>query len=196
MNITNGFRFAIAVVIALLVSQVARTSASELDQSISLLARWSPQEDRSFVVKVMTLSGNAGGSAQLTVVDGAKQIFSTLAQDEPYSAFCTSGPNPRLVTVWTSGSGAYHVRVFALRGDKVVQVLEAGSKLLPEFVYPTPVPADVSQRIVIPKGEWRVDRNTSVAALVPSSADVYTWSGSEYRVTKDVPWSNRFATPK
>lgn len=197
----NRANYPLARFLSLLIALVslnnegAWASAPEAQTEVVLTTRWAPREGRSLVVKARTLVGDERGSAELLIFDGNKQLFSTIAFDEPYSAFCTSGPTPRLVTVWLSGNGAYHVRVFALRADKIVQVLDAGSKLFPEFAYPAAIPAEASQQITIPKGEWRVDRGTSQASLVPSGADIYSWNGKEYVLRKDVPWAKRFGTP-
>jgi hypothetical protein len=93
--------------------------------------------------------------------------------------------------VWVSGSGAYYVRIFAYSKGKVAQVLEAGSKLMPEFVYPTLSFGNYSQRIIFANGSWLVDEKSGQTSFHPSSADVYTWNGESYEARKNVAWKER-----
>lgn len=112
------------------------------------------------------------------------RIFDSKTLDSFVTAFPLSEVRGRLFVVWTGGS-AYHFSAYALLGGNVKQVLDAGSKGIPEFV----IDKDENEAILMTQkiyvnGEWR--RNED------SNTEVYAWNGSEYEVTARVPWEKRF----
>ena len=150
-----------------------------------LVQMWNPQDE---VTLACVVDRGAGDTGELRIRKAAQEIFRFSPDLTPLSIFPTDAANSRLVTIWVSGSGAYRVFIFSYRSGKVIQVLDADSKAMPEFVYGA---SANTQRVIISNGEWTVDDRTGVARLRPTSADVYEWDGTSYSVTKGVPWTKR-----
>jgi hypothetical protein len=114
------------------------------------------------------------------------------------------GESGNLATIWEAGDGTYILCMFADIDGKVKKVLEASSKLMPEFVYaPTPpgsllvdakhpVPGGYwSYRIIIANTDWVHDAKTGEASYLPLTADIFTWDGKLYRAREQVKWADR-----
>lgn len=145
--------------------------------------------------------------SRLVIFRGNDLVLSFSPEQFPLSMFSISEANSNLVTVWLSGNGSYRLWVFSYSERKVNQVLQAGSKLMPEFVYPPASPGSLlvtkqelahlpagywNQRIVISHLRWVLDPKSGARTFEPVTASVYVWDGKAYRVRKDVPWKDRF----
>jgi hypothetical protein len=157
-----------------------------------LLSTWSATDDVSLTCTVTHTTAHSGDAGnQLRIFNGDKEMFSFAPGLAPLSMFSTQAVGSRLVTVWVSGSGAYRVYIFAYRAGKVIQVLDVGSKAMPEFVYGALSRMDNSQRVIVSKGDWLTDDSAGVAYLQPTTADVYIWNGTSYDAKPNVPWAER-----
>jgi len=83
---------------------------------------------------------------------------------------------------------------YAYARGHVKKVLEAGSKMMPEFVYSK---ADASvQDIIVSNLDWVKRDSQSDSVFIPVSADIYEWANDSYRLKKTVPWAERFQQMK
>jgi hypothetical protein len=156
---------------------------------------WNVAEDKNIYCTVQLPRANALPSdSKLILSANGKTLFTYSPDLDPLSMFTMSEIKPRLMTLWLSGSGAYRLVVFAYTGGKVTQVLDVGSKFLPEFAYSNNQNgSDDEQRIIIANTSWEIDASTGKSVLKPTSADVYRWDGKTYQVKEDVPWLERFS---
>jgi hypothetical protein len=116
---------------------------------------------------------------------GLTRIFDSKTLDGFVTAFPLGEVGGRLFVVWTGGS-AYHFSAYAMVGGSVRQVLDTGSKGMPEFV----IDQNENESILITKkllvnGEWRRTND--------STTDIYSWDGAKYQLVANVPWSARLA---
>lgn len=160
--------------------EVKPSVTCENDSSdVAFLHSWMVNPERS--IKCMAVRAQVGDSLSCSDVGNkAKPLLSTSPGDSFMSMSSTSDLEPRLITVWVTGS-AYMVRIYAYDGGQIRLVLEVGTKAMPEMIYPTKDAPD--QDIVVAKEK---DGYQSV------SADVYRWNGVGYTLIKQVPWESRF----
>ena len=164
----------------------------EQDKATLMSSVWMPDEKTTLVCKIS--QSQSMSFAELTIIDfdhkTGRSKFSTAPGDSPLSLFVTSDLHPKLVTVWTTGS-AYVIRVYAYNNGEIVEVLSAGSRMMPEFVYATTIPLKNDQQIVISNSEWRQNKKSGTVELKAVSADIYEWNGRTYLVRKNIPWGHR-----
>jgi hypothetical protein len=166
---------------------------SESQHPVVILHTWHPNTEETLNCAVILPSRKAGPSESvLKVFNSEKEIFSFLPHSEPLSLFSTSEMEPQLASIWVSGGGVYTLYVFALLHGNVVKVLEASSKMMPEFVYASKEVGDYRQRIIVSKLDWSVDPKSGKSVQLPITADIYSWDGSSYRKKGPVPWTERF----
>jgi len=162
------------------------------NNNVVLSHTWQATEDVALICAVTLPSHDAGPSdSKLVVYEGNRSVLSFTPRASPLSIFSTSELKPRLVTVWVSGSGAYLLFVYAYVAGKVTKVLEAGSKMFPEFVYPATSAGDYNQRIIVSSVDWVVDPASGESRQQPVTADIYVWDGKTYQVRRGVPWKDR-----
>jgi RHS repeat-associated protein len=123
-------------------------------------------------------------------IHASEQIFSKIPILAPLALYPTTAVNGRLVSIWISASGAYRVLILAYEHGAVVPVLDAGSKVPPEFAYGSAIAPDAAEHVILSQGEWSSDRR-SATFLRPTTADVYVWDGKSYEEHKGVPWAER-----
>lgn len=123
---------------------------------------------------------------------GYAKIYEYRPDASPISIFPTQDSGGRLITIWGSGSG-YIIHSFAYQDKGIKQVLNTGSKWLPEFVLVNTRENTYKERILITELEWRKDPKTGLSDTFPKSAQVYQWNGKTYELIKTVPWQDRFA---
>lgn len=108
-----------------------------------------------------------------------KKLFEYESVDTFQTAYTTI-ERDRLLTVWTAGS-AHRLKIFAVTGNAIREVLSVGWKGDPEFVHLT---KDNELEILIPveefPGRW------------PQFAERYQWNGTEYILVDKVAWEDRF----
>lgn len=133
-------------------------------------------------------NGETGLSRALTVYsrrgDGLVKAFEYQTLDGFISAFPLSETGGRLFAAWTGGS-AYHFSVYSSNGGPIKEVLQAGSRGMPEIV----IGQDENESILVTQkqlvgGEWRRTKN--------STTDIYVWNGTDYKLARTVPWNTRF----
>lgn len=110
------------------------------------------------------------------------RIFEAKTADWFFSAYPTR-ENGRFVVIWGAGS-AYHIRVYAYLNGGVREVLDTGSRDLPEFLR-TDEPQE-SILVTAPElvdGIWKNSAGTTA---------VFKWNGKTYAKIGTVPWSRRF----
>ena len=110
-------------------------------------------------------------------------IFEKLFEYESVDIFQTAYTRiegDRLLSVWTTGS-AHRLKIFAVIGKTVREVLSVGWKSDPEFVHLT---KDNELEILVPLGE--------LPGQWPQFAERYRWSGTEYVLIDKVFWEDRF----
>lgn len=113
-----------------------------------------------------------------------KQIFKYETPDSLLNIYSLAEVNGRLMTTWTGGS-AIHIQVFAYLDGKVVHVLDAGSRGMPEVT----INEDDEESILITEmaykqGEW--SRGPG------AKTEIFRWKGKSYEKGKSVPWEKRF----
>lgn len=162
-------------------------------KNIFLAHQWDVDDDTQILC--VATHNNRPSPAELACYEGSSgeltKIYSMSPGDYPISIFSTSDVDPKLITIWVSGS-AYILRIFYYEDGKITQVLEVGSKMMPEFVYPSAAIGKGQQRIVVSTMDWVSDLKTGQAVLQPVLADVYQWSGTKFVVKKGIPWKKRF----
>jgi hypothetical protein len=94
----------------------------------------------------------------------------------------------RIVTVWETGNSV-NVIVFAAVGDSIKQVFERGSENQPEF-------ADVNDdgKLEVLFSTGRSMASHGKAIRTPSQAEIYQWTGTEYRLLRTATWKERFSS--
>jgi hypothetical protein len=86
--------------------------------------------------------------------------------------------NGRLFTTWVGGS-AYHLRVWAFVDGQVKQVLDEGTKMVPEFLYDDQGRESVLiTDPVLENGKWTATNGTTA---------VFKWNGERYERIGTVP---------
>lgn len=170
----------------------ASTAKKNREEVAIISSVWTPNEETRLICWVRY--SESAPTPELVidkVIQGKeKRIFSTVPGDNPLSMFASSDLDPKLITVWTTGS-AYMIRVYTYDKDAVKEVLTAGSKMMPEFVYSDKGQMTNDQMIVISNLGWVLNKQTGLSELKPVSADIYRWKGKSYTVEKNVPWSLR-----
>src|SRR6266481_9665766 len=124
----------------------------------------------------------------LTIYRKRGAVLKKLFEDDKADALLEMHPlgeqDARLFTAWTGGS-AYHFRVFAFVNGQVKQVLEAGSKGMPEII----IDEDERESILITDMEMVGSLWTRGAAV--ATTDIYKWNGAAYDKVSPVPWAKR-----
>jgi hypothetical protein len=179
------------------------------ENRLVLLHNWSPEATGNVILTcavVLPPGHSERDLSTLVVYSGSDKLLSFSPQEFPLSVFSSSETGSNLMTVWVSADGSYRLWVFSYSEGEVDQVLSAGSKLMPEFVYPPKSPGSLivsrkeqsrarpgswSQRIIISNLEWILDSKSGTRTYEPVTADVYVWDGEAYRVRKGVPWRDR-----
>jgi hypothetical protein len=159
----------------------------------TLVSLWQPAANVAFVCSGF-LPGEVSAPT-LVITEKAphpgRRLFTSDADDTLVAAFTTSELSSNLITTWVTGSSV-RVRVFHYDGRSITQVLEASSKIMPEFVYSTDPSFKMRDTIVVTQEDWVKPSDKKDSVLIPVSADVYTWDGARYQ-RKNVPWASRFA---
>ncbi len=179
------------------------------ENRLVLFHNWSPDATSSVTLAcavILPPGHSERDLSTLVVYSGNDKVFSFSPQAFPLSVFSSSETASNLITVWVSADGSYHLWVFSYSGGQIDQLLNAGSKLMPEFVYPQESPGSLivgrkepshvhpgswSQRIIISNLKWILDPKSGTRTYEPVTADVYVWDGEAYRVRKGVPWRDR-----
>jgi hypothetical protein len=107
------------------------------------------------------------------------------------SIYPTAENRGRLVTVWLSAT-AYIVAVFDYSDGKVNQVLDSGSKMMPEFIKICTGNNRYTEGILITQLDWIKNSKTGDFDKIPNMTDIYQWNGKTYTLSKTVRWKNRF----
>lgn len=103
------------------------------------------------------------------------KIFSFKTPDVPVSIGQTKDVGGRLVTVWVSGS-SYHIYVYSIFSNKIIQVLNTGSRAFPEIIY-----NDQGDEVIIVTGR-----------IHEKESEIYHWQNNKYNLGKKVPYPERF----
>jgi len=112
------------------------------------------------------------------------RIYRFQTPDTLLNMFPLGELDARLLTTWTGGS-AYHIRAFAYVDGRVQQVLEAGSRGMPEVI----IDENERESILVTQmqmtsGQW--------SRTPTSETDIYRWNGKTYEKVGPVPWAKRF----
>lgn len=92
--------------------------------------------------------------------------------DAPVSIFRLYDGASQIITLWASGS-AYHLRIYNVQPDRIVKVLDAGTKSAPQFIYDT----DGKPSVVLQNDDAAVAPGT-----VPVHGVIWTWNGARYQL--------------
>lgn len=93
--------------------------------------------------------------------------------------------NNHLMVTWQGGS-AFHFKVYAVKGNKIDLVLDAGSHNTLEIA---DINHDGFMEILISEGAFLKARE---AIRYPKETLIYIWEGAKYTLLKKVEWENRF----
>lgn len=136
----------------------------------------------------ITVSGETGPARFLTVYEMKQETLTPVFDFQTLDSFVKAAPlfetGGRLFTVWSGGS-AYHFRAYAWKEGSVRQVLETGSRGMPEIQ----IDGDENEWILVTektliRNQWRRTRD--------SATRIYRWDGNTYQVLATVPWRTRF----
>lgn len=192
---------------------VTQLQNSNENEVISEMCVWHTDEDdweHPLIVKVVhTQDSNTG---ELKIFNKGNQVFSFNPDLYPESVFILDDGN--LATLWSHGNGTRHFYVFGESKGKFRVLIDAVSKLDPEYVYQQKGhffgSAELDKngrmqvrggpffehRIIISDLGWvllkkpYLDLNRD---LQPITADIFTWNEKigAYEVRKKVPWLKR-----
>jgi hypothetical protein len=125
--------------------------------------------------KALDIYQNTGSSV--------KRIFEFETPDTLLNMYPLGELDARLVTTWIGGS-AYHIRGFAYIDGGVRQVLDAGSRGMPEVIIDkNEQEAILVTHMQMKNGQW--GRNPD------ATTDIYKWNGKAYNKVGTVPWAKR-----
>jgi hypothetical protein len=109
-------------------------------------------------------------------------VFETETADWFFSAYPTR-EGGRLLVIWGGGS-AYHVNVYAYLTGKVRQVLDEGSRDVPEVSFD-----DEGRESILLTSPGMVDGTWKNST---GTTSVFMWNGNSYSKIGTFPWSRRF----
>ena len=110
------------------------------------------------------------------------RIYDFRTSDSLLNVYALGDYDGRLFTTWVAGS-AYHLRIWAFVDGIVKQVLDEGTKIVPEFLYD-----DLGRESILitdpgmENGKWTVKSGTT---------RVFKWGGQSYEKIGTVPWRKR-----
>lgn len=188
---------------------------SDYSAKIKFKCLWYQDEkDDESALHPLTAQISEGLKAEgvLTIFKEGKPIFRFEPHIYPDSMFVLQDGN--LATQWFHGNGTKHIYVFANSNGSVRRVLDASSKLPPEYVFLSKgrlagegVEGQdgkwrikggpfLKQSILTSKVDWvaRAGDSGNHSELRPISATRFTWNtkSERYEAIENVPWEKRF----
>lgn len=147
----------------------------------SFVVPWDVGRDNPLICEVREENTGNYEVQVFSIIDNAnshrKIIYKHKTIDQPISIFPTKDVGGVLITIWESGSG-YHIKAFSYSDQKIHEVLNSGSKYMPELVNME----NGGIKIIITKTE----------ANKPIKAMIYSWAGKKYVLQNTVSWEDRF----
>lgn len=154
-----------------------------------IMALWNLQETEA-TIKV---TRDQFGIGQMQIWHNKKNIFSFSPNLYPQSVFELQDGN--LATLWHHPDGLRHLYVFGMANGKVVRLIDASSRLDPEFVYQTNGHLDADavkeknawrikggpfffQRIILAETDWVLNKDKYLdrqSEVLPTSVRIYLW---------------------
>jgi len=110
------------------------------------------------------------------------KIYEAKTADWFLSAYPTR-EDGRLLVIWGGGS-AYHIRVYAYLNGGVREVLDKGSRDMPEVLFD-----DKGRESVLLTSPEMVNGNWENSG---GTTSVFKWNGTSFDETGTVPWARRF----
>lgn len=216
MRLGFAFLFILSTLLIVSATALAQPSVSRNANQDQLYMehRWTPEQlpegSSPLDVRIVEKRSVNGGSSfvlriyrnNLAVLEKEATTSSPGYALYPKSVFTLQDGN--LATLWETGIGGHFVlKVFSYDKERVREVLQATSRIAPEFVYPAEGKlmntsrgdSDIiKQNITVANCEWTMPAGQKERQLLPLSADIYKWDSvsKQYKVRKDVPWKKRF----
>jgi hypothetical protein len=168
-----------------------QTSIPQNDGKMLFLSQWDTNADNPIMCNISEKKNRDGLPTRIFTCykkSGGKdsEVFSFETLDYPVSMFQTSDMGGRLFTIWTSGS-SYHFYAFAYIAEKVVKVLEKGSKTFPEFL----IDSAGEDLLIISDVKWIAEGKSSGQKRATGKSVIYKWTGNSYEITNEVGWEKR-----
>lgn len=124
---------------------------------------------------------------KMSFFKGKGKLFVKRYEYETVDSYCTSYTTldrDRLFSIWAGGS-AYRLIIFSAKENEIQPVLVTSWKEEPEFVN---LFGDAELEIVVPT-DWTPEDGAK-------TAEIYSWNGKNYFLSKALPWERRFSAEK
>jgi len=141
-----------------------------------------------FLCKVSSSVDSEGlADYELVIYKDSNDHFVKVLKYETIDAFVGfSNVDGRLLVIWMGGS-AFHFKAYDVVGQEVDLVFDGGSHNLPEIA---DLDNDGTMEILISEGAFLESEGKTFQ--YPETTTVYKWSGSDYKVFREIEWKNRF----
>jgi len=178
-------RFA-AIIASALILGAGCSSVHEIKSNQIASFVWDVGDRQSLKVVVIEVKqrNEPVPSRTLKIIDNGREVFAHQTADTFLGAIPLADEKGHLLSLWMGGS-SYHFLVIGEQDGRFIELLEAGSKMPPELVFPA---SNLEQRPFI----------LATDGLMSQRADgwttrVFYWDGRSYQSKDPVPYLTRLS---